>query len=244
MRIVVVLALAACGGAAPPPAKTPTPANQAEPRVRDTPPPWIVWGGNDGHWSLVDLPAVARAGELVVVPIIESDGGRGYPNLRVEVRDRSDKTVQTIRVLTSDEFEKLAPGGQPGPELQQRIGDANRQLASLHGVHDLVPMHALEVQPPAAGGEKHFAIGDGFDVDWNGDHLHVFTHDADRSFLTLDCTPWLPKPRTAGGEPCSNPASLAGVYHARDINVLVVELAFKGTDVCWEPGNALHVVAW
>jgi len=243
--IVAIAALCACGGSPSPqhpPADDPN-WGHVEPRTRETPAPAVAWGA-DHRFAWSNLPAVARGAELVAVPIVDSDGGRGNPNLRVEVRDRSDHVVQAIAVATSDEMEKLAPGGAPSPELTERLAAANRALALLHGVHDFVAMHPLEVQPPAEGSDKHLAIGDGFDVDWNHDHLHVFRHNVERDFLTLDGTPWLAKPRTAAGEPCANPAYLAAAYHAPDINVIVVELAYKGTDTCWEPGNQLHVVAW
>jgi hypothetical protein len=219
--------------------------------VRTTPAPTIEFGGAqgaNGWWKLERLPAVARAGQLVVIPLIENDGGRGYPNLRIEVRDRSDRAVQTIPVLSADEWEKLQkPDGSAGPDLLARIADANRELDKLHGLHDLVGMHALDVQvDPAAGKHAaHLAIGDGFDVDFNTDHLHVFRHNATRSFITLDSRGWLAKPRPlAGGEMCQNDAFLANTFHANGINVLLVQIGFTGTDTCWEPPDQLHVVAW
>jgi hypothetical protein len=245
MRTAAVLLVVACGGSpAPhhPPADDPN-WGHVEPRQRDTPAPAVSWGA-DNHFAWSHLPAVAKGGELVVVPIVDSDGGRGLPNLRLELRDRSDHAVQTIAVATSDDMDKLAPGGAAGPELQNRIAEANRQLALHHGVHDFVEMHALEVQPPVDGSDKHLAIGDGFDVDWNHDHLHVFHHNVERDFLTIDGRAWLAKPRTAAGEPCENPAYLAGAYHAPDVNVIVVEIGYKGSDTCWEPGHQLHVIAW
>jgi hypothetical protein len=43
---------------------------------------------------------------------------------------------------------------------------------------------------------------------------------------------------------CSNPAFLSGAYHATEINALVVDIGYKGTDTCWEPSDQLHVIAW
>ncbi|HTR49695.1 MAG TPA: hypothetical protein VMJ10_03245 [Kofleriaceae bacterium] len=244
LAIAAVAELCACGGSPAPHHPDDDPNwGHVEPRTRDTPAPAVAWG-TDHRFAWSSLPAVAKGAEVVAVPIVDSDGGRGNPNLRVELRDRSDKVVQTIAVATSDEMDKLAPGGTPSPQLVERLAAANRTLALLHGVHDFVAMHPLEVQPPTEGGDKHLAIGDGFDVDWNQNHLHVFRHNALRDFLTLDGTPWLAKPRTAAGEPCENPAYLAGAFHAAEINVIVVELAYKGSDTCWEPGNQLHVVTW
>lgn len=242
--------IAACSGAADHPVESPHATADPEPAVHVAGAPTIAFAGAEaaeGRWKLAGLPAVARGGELVVVPMTASDGGRGYPNLRLDVRDRSDKLVRSIEVLKADEWEKLqAADGSAGPELQKRIADANRELEKMQSLNQLVAMHPLDVQIPAheTRTTAHLAIGDGFDVDFNGDHLHVFRHNASRSFITLDARPWLAPPQKAAGEPCSNPAFLANTYHATNINVLVVELGYTGTDTCWEPGNQMHVVAW
>ena len=240
MRCLLPLLVACSAPPTPPPAIV---SHVEDQPPRSTPAPELAW--KDSSFAADTLPAVARGGEIVVVPHRDSDGGRGYPNLRVEVRDRADKVIQTLQVMTSNEFETLAPGGTPSPALQHRIDAANAELVKLHGLHDLVPMHALEVQKPADG-EPHFAIGDGLDVDWSKDHLHVFHHNTDRSFITLDGTPWLAKSYKpcANCDLCENPPYLAAVYHATGINLLVVEIGYKGTDLCWDPGDQLHAVAW
>jgi hypothetical protein len=241
---LLVLAAAACGGTSTP--ATRTVEHHAEPAAttRDTPAPSIAWA--DGKPAITGLPAVAKGGEIVVVPISGGDAGRGYPNLRIEVHDRSDKTIQAIDVLTSNEFESLAPGGAASPALQKRIADANAELARLHGVHDLTPMHPLEIQDPSDGGTKHLAIGDSLDVDWNIDHLHVLHHNTDNAVVVLDGKPWLVKDHKPCPTcpPCENPAFLDGVYHAIGINVLVVQIGYRGTDTCWEPADQMHIVTW
>src|SRR5690348_5431505 len=97
-----IVALAACGGAkATAPAAgpaDPVPSNVAAP-VRSTPAPAIAW--QDGAFKTDRLPAVARAGEVAVIAVRDNDGGRGSPNLRIEVRDRTDRLVQTIPVITA-----------------------------------------------------------------------------------------------------------------------------------------------
>ena len=248
MRLVLLAALAACGGASPSSSTHTSPTtvdnHPAPPRERDTPPPSIQWA--DGKLTWTGLPAVAKGGELAIVPITGGDGGRGYPNLRLEVHDRTDRSVQMIDVMTSNEFETLAPGGAASPTLQKRIADANAELARLHGVHDLAPMHTLEIQKPADGSAQHLAIGDGFDVDWNTDHLHVLHHNTDHELITLDGKPWLIKDHHTCPTcpPCENPAFLDGVYHAEGINLLVVQIGYRGTDTCWEPADQMHVVTW
>jgi len=247
MRLVLLAALAACGGTSP---KSATPAavdnHPPPPRERDTPPPSIAWSDADSKFELTGLPAVAKGGEIAIVPISGGDAGRGYPNLRLEVHDRSDHTIQTIPVMTSNEFENLAPGRVASPTLKKRIADANTELARLHGVHDLAPMHKLELQEPPDGGPKHLAIGDGFDVDWNTDHLHVLHHNTDHDLVVLDGKPWLAKDHAPcpNCTPCENPAFLDGVYHAEGVNLLVVQIGYRGTDMCWEPADQMHVVTW
>jgi hypothetical protein len=245
MRLALLATLAACGGTSTAPATPTTIENHPAPlRERDTPPPTIAFADRRFQWT--GLPAVAKGGELAIVPISGGDAGRGYPNLKLEVHDRSDRTIQTIDVMTSNELETLAPGGAPSTTLQQRITDANAELARLHGVHDLAPMHTLELQKPADGSAQHLAIGDGFDVDWNTDHLHVLHHNTDHEVIALDGKTWLvedhkPCPTCP---PCENPAFLDGVYHAEGINLLVVQIGYRGTDTCWEPADQMHVVTW
>lgn len=213
-------------------------------KPRTTPAPSIAW--TDNKLAVTGLPAVARGGEVIVVPISGGDAGRGYPNLKLEIHDRSDKTVQTIEVLTSNEYEQLAPGGAASPALQKRIAAANAELKRQHDLHDLVAMHALELQKPADGAEQHLAIGDGFDVDWNRTHLHVMHSNTDHELTAYDGTPWLVKDHKPcpGCTPCENPAFLDGVYHAENINVLVVQIGYRGSDTCWEPADQMHVVVW
>jgi hypothetical protein len=206
--------------------------------------PAVTWQGHAFQTS--GLPAVARGGELIAIARIETDGARGYPNLALELRDRSDHVVDAIRVMTSNEYEQLAPGGEPGKVLVERIAAANAQLLRHDDVHHFVPMHELPVQPAPDGGDAHLAMGDSFDVDWSKDHLHVFHHNSDHPLATIDGTPWLVKdsPLGQGGDVCHNPAYLRKVFHAPDVNVLVVEMAYHGTDTCWEPGDQFHVITW
>src|SRR4051794_11159144 len=152
MRFACIALLAACGGSSSHPRNVDVIENTAPARPRQTPAPSIAWA--DNKLAVTGLPAVARGGEAIVVPISGGDAGRGYPNLTLEVHDRTDKTVQTIKVLASDEYERLAADGVASPALQKRIADANAELVRLHNVHDLVAMHALEMQKPVDGGDQ------------------------------------------------------------------------------------------
>ena len=246
MRALVLLALLGCSAAAPknPHENDMVVSGHGTDPARTTPAPVIDWG--DNAFVTNTLPAVARAAEVTVLAIRDNDGGRGYPNLRIEMRDRNDKTLQKIVVMTSNEYETLAPGGKPGAALMQRITAANAELAKLHGVHDLIPMKPLDLQKPADGSDPHLAVGDNLDIDWSKDHLHVFPHNIDRAVATIDGHSWLAPSHTscAGCDVCQNPAFLGAVYHAAGINIVVAELRYRGTDTCEEPGDAPHVVAW
>ena len=238
---VPVALLVACGGSPSHPQATDVIENHPEPaKPRATPAPSIAWA--DGKFALTAC-RVARGGEVIVVPNLGGDAGRGFPNLKLEIHNRSDKTIQTIDVMTSNEYQQLAPAGAATPALAKRIAAANAELVRQHDLHDLVAMHALELQKPADGGEQH-AIGDSMDVDWNRTHLHVMHSNTDHELTTYDGTPWLVKDHKPcpGCTPCENPAFLDGVYHAEDINVLVVQIGYRGTDTCWEPADQMHVV--
>ncbi len=210
-----LLLLVACGSS------TPTAKNEAKPRGDA---PQIAWGQDRFAWK--GLPAIARDGSLGVVPLVDNDGGRGYANLRLEIRDKFDQTTQGINVLTSNEYERLVPDGKPSKQLEARITTANQQIAGLHAAHDLVEMKVVE---PAAAGVKY-----------------------ENGKLTLangrvvDGTPW----RAPSGkrceqcEPCENPEFLKNVYAAPGINAVVVDIAYHGTDTCWEPGDQWHLIVW
>ncbi|MEP6861866.1 MAG: hypothetical protein ABJE66_14665 [Deltaproteobacteria bacterium] len=248
MRAVLAIAFAAaCGGshAAPPPMGTePLAGSAADVPKRETPPPVIEW--KDHAFATDMLPAVAKAGEVVVVPVRITDE-RGYANLTLEVRDRTDTTVQTIQVMTPNEYESFAPGGTPSAALTRRIAAANAELARLHGVHDLVAMGPMEIQPPTGTTAAHLAMGDGLDVDWNADHVHIFRHNQDRPVFTRDGHKWLAPSHVsqAGAGTCDFPSFLRAAYHAPQLSVVVVQLAYKSpSDACGVPSDQFHVVAW
>jgi len=241
MRAALLIAVAACGST-PPATRQEQAAPVPEHPARSTPAPTIEFADNAFHAR--GLPAVARAGEVAVVAVSDSDGGRGYPNLHVEVRDREDKVLETHSVLSADEYARLAQGGRATPSLDERIAKVNHALATLHGLHDLVMMRKLEAVPPAGEDLQHMCTGDGFDVDFRSGQLAVFRHNSQRPLVAREATGWEAPPRTAAGEPCTNPSFLAAAYHARGINTMVVVIGFRGTDLCWEPGDEYHVVTW
>ena len=234
MRAVALGLLAACSGSPDP---VSVPSNEAPHRA--TPAPQLVFTNN--AFVTDGLPAVARAGELVIVPVREIDGERGYPNLHLDVRDKGDHTVQTIAVLGASDYEAQAPGGVASKTLTDRIAAANTELVKLNDLHDLVAMKKLEIQPAAENALAHLAMGDGLDVDWGGDHLHIFRHNSDRAVAIRPAVGWQAPVRSN----CDYPAFLANAYHAPEIPVVVVELGYRSpSDMCGVPSNQLHVVTW
>jgi hypothetical protein len=240
------LAVAACSS---PPAPRPIASHLTTPadfeRERVTPAPHIAW--HDSKLVVEGLPAIARGGELAVVALQGGDAGRGFPNLKLEMRDRGDQVVGVIDVLASNDFERLAPGGDAGPELTRRIAEANAELAHWHGVHDLVDARALDVRPGRDGDLPHFATGDALDVDWNVNHVHILRANTENELAMIGGASWLakPHPMCAGcADVCENPAFLRGVFHIDGVALLVIQLGYRGTDTCWEPADQWHVAAW
>ncbi|HTL38728.1 MAG TPA: hypothetical protein VL326_36605 [Kofleriaceae bacterium] len=236
MKALLALLLVACsGGTHAPPA---TLKGSAEPPVaeRATPAPSITFA--DDQFELHGFPAIAKDRSVVALPVIESDGGRGYPNLRIELRFDSDKTFETIPVMISNDYEALVENGAAKPELVRRIERANQRLRDLHAKSDLVTME------PGEDLENEFVINTTWEIRYvNGMLKLVFDVDHSISFDRPDFK--APKgPHCAGCMPCENPESLHRVYWAPGINAIVVEIAYQGTDTCWEPGNQLHVLTW
>ncbi len=246
VALVVAVLVVACGNEPPAKSTAATSANSTVelPPERATPAPSIEW--KDGAFVTTGLPAIARRGEVVALAYRDNDAARGFPNLRIELHDKHDAVVWKVPVMLPTEYESLSPDGKLSPELGLRIGHANAELQRLHGVHDFVAMHPLELLQPKDGGAAHLATGDGIDVDWDADHLHVFRHNADRAIVTRDGQSWL----VADHQPCEkcdvckNPAFLAGVFHAPEVNAVLVEIGYKGEDTCWQPSDSFHVVAW
>jgi hypothetical protein len=211
---LVIVALAACSGGAR--TSEPVLSSTASERSPSTPAPRIAWRritDGAGAFDIDQLPRVARSGQLAVVAIVEGDGGRGFPNLRLEARDRDDRVVEMFEVMTSNEYETLVPDGEtPAAALVERIDRANRRLLALHARHELVAMTRAE--PDSATRDAVLRRG------WLAPHVR----------------------RCTGCQPCENPAGLAAVYQADGIATIVVRVSYTGTDLCWEPGDQLHVL--
>ncbi len=241
MRFLLLLAVAC---SSPPRTGTTEDVSSHVPSGPTTPAPEITW--TEGRLEVSLLPAIAHAGEVVVVAHRENDGGRGYPNLAIDVRDRLDKLVQTIKILDSNEYEKLVPDGKtPVPELVTRIADANEQLKTLHGLHRLQPLVELRMGAPTDQ-PPHLASDSRVDVEWAGSHLRLFPHTRTVPVADRNGTAWLaPDRQTCDGCPiCRNEAMLRAVYRSEDAHLVLVLIGYSGTDTCWEPTEQYHVVTW
>jgi hypothetical protein len=244
-HFILCIAMVACSS----PASRPGASDDLSAHVPRSPPatpaPQIEWV--EHGFKVTVLPAVAHAGEVVVVPIVHGDGGRGYANLAIEMRTPDDKVVQTIPVMTSNEYEKLVPDGTtPSPELVKRIADANAELTKLHGIHLLDPLTPIAMGDPQDVDDPHLASDSRLEVEWRGNHLRVTPHTRTVPVVDRDGTPWLARDHEpcAGCGVCHNEAFLSKVYRSESAKLVVVEIGYRGTDSCWEPGSELHVVTW
>jgi hypothetical protein len=237
VKALFALLLVACGAPSSPHENTlkgtfePT-----KPAKRTTPAPSIAYA--DDRFQLHGFPAIARDRRIVALPVSDSDGGRGYPDLRIELRFESDKTFETIPVMTSNEYEALVANGDATPELRRRLDKANARLRELHEQSDLVTML------PGENLQTEFVVNTTYEVRYDGNAVRLVL-DADHSF-SFEHADWkAPKGPTCNGcGPCENPERLHNVFYAEGINAIVVEFQYEGTDLCWEPGNQLHVLTW
>lgn len=246
---VFVVFLVGCQSGAPVNTGPASPSNVSGQHAPSGPPPSFKSGGEYGAWTFTGIPAVARGGEVTLVPTEEQSmfTAERNPILDLEVRNRTDHTTQTIKVKGVGGF--VPPEEVPAREKlrEQDVAAANKQLAALHDEHDFVPMHELAMQGQEEADTepyRHIAIGDDLVVDWRGDHLRVFQHDAKGKLLVdVDGLGWAAPPQPPP-DACSNPDYLEAIYHAPGINTVVVKISYKGTDSCWEPAPTFHVVSW
>jgi hypothetical protein len=234
-------ALAGCfrssGTAAPGPSNA-TPAGAA---------PRIGWG--EHAFTSTGLPAVSADGTAVWIGLHDGDGGRGNPNYRVIIKDRADAETSKHVVITADEAEgTIDANGKPG-DADKRIAAANAWLAEQHAARKLVPLVGLGLDSAGDITENSRAIGaDGVTVEWKQNRVKITQHG---TTLVDRATPdtWLaadhPMYAGAGGdEICHNPAFLDGAAVDVQRKLAVLVISYSGTDSCWEPSAAHHVVAW
>jgi hypothetical protein len=215
----------------------------APPTAPAGPAPRLAW--IDNGFDASRLPAASAAGDAVLLGIHDADGARGNPNYRFEVRDRRDAVLDRHVVLAAEEADAMFDAGGKTAALDERISAANRWLAEQHGRLRLAPLQRLEVEPGEEIASSFRATGGGVTLEWRPSRLTI----AQAGQQLVDrVTPaaWIPadRPMAGGTETCHNPAFLGGaaVDVARKLVVLTIQ--YGGTDLCWEPDAAHHVVAW
>jgi len=233
--LACVLALAACGA---PPKRAPIQGHTTEPapRAPTTPAPTVTW--IDNGFDMTGLPAITADGKLVVTAEIDQDGGRGTPNLRLVSRDRSDAVVETITVLAIGEVEAMFDQEGRHPKLRARISAANGWLATLHTRSGLVELPKLDVDT-SDGYTQHTASAGVVDLAWDKD---VVTIRYDKKPVTSHPSP--PTWHAADQGSCTNPAKLGAAWVDIEHKLALVEIAYNGTDMCWEPSAQHHVISW
>src|SRR5215831_11653166 len=231
LAALVAAALAACARPEPQPPLTG--------RAPDTPPPSVAWRGRD--IAIAGLPAIARDGSSIVIAHRDSDGGRGNPNLTLVEKDRGDRVVHRLAVITATEVDEL-----PAAEIARRFDAATVWLDDRHAAVHLVAIDALEFHPGTDEAPPTATGGDGALLRWVPSTLELVLGPASR---VLRSTPpsWLvaDRPMCPGcTEVCHNDAVLGGGYLDRDRRAALVVVAYRGSDTCWEPGSEAHVIAW
>ena len=236
---IAIAALVGACGSPRAPATSPSPTSPAPSST--SPAPSITWS-EDG-FDERGLPAIAKDGSVVAIAVRDNDGGRGFPNLHLELRDRRDALVRTIDVLAANRYETDVVAGKALAALVARSDAANAELAQLHGAHALVMMQALPVENSEDGADQ-IARADAISLRWRSPTLEIA---AGATRTTRAGASWLAKPgaRCAQCPPCDNPAYLAGAFVAPSVpGVALVQIGYRGTDTCWEPSDQFHVVTW
>ncbi len=231
LAALVAAALAACAHPEPPPPLTG--------RAPATPPPTVAWHGRD--IAITGLPAIAGDGSSIVIAQRDSDGGRGNPNLTLVEKDRGDRVVRRLEVITATEVDEL-----PAAAIARRFDAAAAWLDERHAAAHLVALTALELHPGTDESPPTATGGDGALLRWVPSTLELVLGPASR---VLRSTPpsWLvaDRPMCPGcTEVCHNDAFLGGGYLDRDRRAALVVVSYRGSDTCWEPGSEAHVIAW
>lgn len=246
---LLILSLAACGGSPKPSAL----GNAAGYGGPPGPAPTIAWSGgapmNGGEFTIAGMPAVADDGSRVLIGWQRGDGGRGYPNLRLQVVDRADQVVDTRLVLDADQIEDL------GEDATVDVAAPNQYLTDSNGAMRWRPLATAEVTDVSAGPDTEgpyptqwTAALDGITVRFD-DAAHLVIEQGGTIVVDKVMDGWLTKdhPMYEGAgedEVCSNPIYLGTVFVDGGRRVAVIGVEYHGNDSCWEPTGQAHVVAW
>lgn len=247
---LLLLSLAACGGAPKPSAL----GNAAGYGGPPGPAPTLAWSGGSpidgGEFKTTGMPAVADDGSRVLIAWVMGDGGRGFPNLRLQVVDRDDRVVDTRVVLDADQVEAMTESSTVD------VAAHNQYLADSNGTLRWRPLATAPVEgeaEPGAEPDPMFAsawssqLGDvaiRFAVDG-----HLVIEQGGKVVVDEVMAGWLTKDHpmyegASADEMCQNPIYLQSVQLDGGRRVAVLGVEFHGNDTCWEPSGQYHVVGW
>ncbi|TNF32685.1 MAG: hypothetical protein EP329_09470 [Deltaproteobacteria bacterium] len=266
-RLVALAAalLAACA-TTPGPAPTPSPGPEGTeihaPRYLVERPTFFVEGDLDGaafrRWAAeIPLPAISEDGAWVALGRRGEDGARGNPNYAVEVMRVADgRSVGHAPILAADEVDRHR--GDPGFEavVRDRVDRANDMLAAYRWagrgerLEDLSSVGMDHLAGAPFKGPLGLAIG-ALTVVFDEPHLSVRL--AGRVLVDADYPGWTqpetnlcgPDHGSEGGEECAcrNPITLRGGRVDLARGVLLLDIGYVGTDLCWEPDTWTAVIA-
>lgn len=233
MRVLALMLVTACGSSQTAVVVEGKGSGGAEPA---TPAPEVTL--DDHGFRTPGLPAVTGDGTRVVFGETETDGGRGYPNLRLVARDRADKRLESIKVLEISEFENAMGQGWRNPKLDARISAANTWLATSHRKSTLITMPQLTVDS-TDGYTQHAASAGPVALDWTNDTVTI---KLSGKVVTTYASPLTWHAPDTGK--CQNPAKLGAAWVDTERKIALVEIIYNGTDMCWEPSPQHHVISW
>ncbi len=217
---------------------------------------------NELRFSFRNLPAISADGSEVVLDDQAEDGARGNLNLRILVMAaRTGRVTHEEVVLRVEEYDDIAYGDDPDSrraiieQVRKRVDKANAYLA----LKRWVPMDNVEIdysrEDRTEGDEgpppQQVHVAD-TTITWNEPRLQV-TGPGDKTVLGHEYREWVSKPRCLdpeGAQPkapgckkiCKNPSFINQAAVDKDQHVLLLRIAYVGTDLCWEPDGAFHVV--
>jgi hypothetical protein len=234
---VAALVFIGCGAA------TPKAAVHAPPTSA---PPTVIWTPSvegesfaSGEFTWSGLPAVAADGSAVMVAVHEQSGGPDMPNLTLIEKGRDDAEVGKLVVMDATE-------GQDQAAKPKDLPGANKWLRDRHQARDWRPLTDAFDRPEATDdGVPDTASKGAIVVHWQEGHLTVT--DGGKTVVDAKHPDWLVKPYKVvpdAEDMCENPSRLDGVLGDAAHHLLLVTIAYHGTDSCWEPAPTAHVVAW
>jgi len=266
LRTVAPLAALAALATACATAPTPTPPHSEAP-VIEAPrylverPTFFTDGFIDDdafrRWAAeVALPAISEDGAVVALGRAREDGARGNPAFEVSIVRVSDGEVLSYALIV-DPDEVDAQRGDPSfaETVRERVDAANDALAAYRWagkgqrLEDLSSIGMDNAPGRPFQGPLGLAMG-GLTIVFEEPHLSVSL--AGRTLVDADYPDWTQPPTNycdpaddPEGESCvcENPVTLRGGRVDLERGVLLLDIGYIGTDLCWEPDSWTAVIA-